>query len=240
MSIELQLPPDFQGFDAQAAFRNYERNLPHWRQPGASYFLTYRLQDSLPPAVVADVRLEQGAWKVRIAAELRLQGGILSEITADEYDAFLVRRCRKLEALMDEGHGSCVLKRPEIRDVVVDSLLHFQGARYAMHGLVVMPNHVHLAVRPLGDWQPEDLLRSWKRFSARAINLLLGREGQLWQHDTWNRIIRNTEHWHKVMRYIMSNPARAKCWSGESTVWVDSCLMTPGSVVCEETVDEPW
>ncbi len=237
---QFQLPPDFQSFDARAAFRNYERSLPHWRQPGASYFLTFRLLDSLPAAVMGEIRNEQAAWESRIEAERRLHDGELTAGTAEDYDAFLVRRCRRLEALMDEGHGSCLLKHPEIRGPVVDALLHFHHERYVMHGLVVMPNHVHLAVQPLGEWQPENLLHSWKRFSARAINRRLGREGQLWQQDTWNRIIRNAEHWHKVMRYIVSNPTRAKCWNSDSTVWVDACLVATSSSVREETLEEPW
>jgi len=103
-----------------------------------------------------------------------------------------------------------------------------------------MPNHVHLSVQPLGEWQAEDLLKSWKGFSARTINQHLGRSGSLWQADSWNRIIRDEAHWHRVMRYIMNNPARAKCWNGESTVWVDASLVGGDAVVREDLEEEPW
>lgn len=109
-----------------------------------------------------------------------------------------------------------------------------------MHGFVVMPNHVHLAVKPLAQWQPEELLHTWERFTARVINQHLGREGQLWQHDSWNRIIRDDEHWQRVMRYIQNNPIRAKLWSEQSTVWMDPRLWEEDSVTREEAPAEPW
>jgi REP element-mobilizing transposase RayT len=53
-----------------------------------------------------------------------------------------------------------------------------------------MPNHVHLLVEI---WQmPQSkLIKDWKGFTARSINRLLGRHGQLWQQDYWDRYIRD-------------------------------------------------
>ena len=34
-------------------------------------------------------------------------------------------------------------------------MLHCHVERYAMHGFAIMPNHVHLAVKPLHEWEPE-------------------------------------------------------------------------------------
>lgn len=242
-NVSFKLPPDFQSFSPHRAFRNYERNLPHWRQPGATYFLTFRLQDSLPQSVIDELEIERKAWRQRIAHELAINGGQLSATTSDDYEAFLVRRCRRIESVMDEGHGACVLKRPNIREIVDAALLHFHGERCEMHAFVVMPNHVHLAVKPLGDWQAEDLLHSWKRFTAREINKRLGTTGQLWQEDTWNRIVRDETHWHKVMRYIVRNPAKAKLWNGESTVWVNPHVIGESEGVLREEPafeEEPW
>jgi len=238
-SEQFQTPPEFRAFDPRGAFRNYERNLPHWRQPGASYFLTFRLWDSLPKAVVDDYRREQDQWQEQLACELASPHG-LSASTEENYEAFLIRRYRQMETLMDEAHGSCVFKAPDVRAIITDTLLHFHKVRYLMHGLVVMPNHVHLAVHPLNHWHVEDLLHSWKGFSALMVNKRLERKGQLWQYDSWNRIVRDAQHWHRIMRYIVNNPARAKCWNDESTVWVDSRLIGQSNVVHESWIDEPW
>lgn len=169
-----------------------------------------------------------------------MANGDLPVTLVEDYEAFLIRSWRVMEATMDEGHGSCALRNPRVRAVVVEALLHFQGERYFVHGLVVMPNHVHVALQPLGEWQVEDLLRSWKGYSAREINKLLERTGQLWQHDSWNRIIRDAGHWNRVMQYIVGNPARARCLNDESTVWVDERLRGDGGAVREALAEEPW
>lgn len=44
----LPAPPGFQGFREDLALNSYELDLPHWRQDGATYFVTFRLGDSLP------------------------------------------------------------------------------------------------------------------------------------------------------------------------------------------------
>jgi putative transposase len=34
----------------------YERNLPHWHPPGATFFLTYRLAGSIPVTVLQKIQ----------------------------------------------------------------------------------------------------------------------------------------------------------------------------------------
>ena len=41
-------PPGFRGLDPDKRIRIYTRHLPHRRQDGATYFVTFRLADSLP------------------------------------------------------------------------------------------------------------------------------------------------------------------------------------------------
>ena len=48
MSWNLSPPPGFQGLHPDKPVTMYERHLPHWRQEGATYFVTSRLGDSLP------------------------------------------------------------------------------------------------------------------------------------------------------------------------------------------------
>src|SRR4029077_16871695 len=46
MSTDRHVP--FRGFDPYGEVRTARRRLPHWRQPGGSYFVTFRLGDSVP------------------------------------------------------------------------------------------------------------------------------------------------------------------------------------------------
>ena len=215
MKTEFRVPEDFQPFDWRKDFWNYERNLPHWRQPGATYFITFRLNDSLPTEVLDRFKRERDEWERRLAD----YEGRPSETMMDEYIAWQRQHWRKMENTMDEGHGSCVIKHPATRQVVEDALLFFEGQRNAMHGFVLMPNHVHLVARPLGEWQIEELIKSWKGYTSRVLNEALGRKGALWQEDSWNRIIRDEEHWLRVMRYLFRNPAKAGLRHDEFTLW---------------------
>lgn len=219
------VPEDFRPFNPRGVFWNYQRNLPHWRQPGSTYFITFRLNDSLPHSYVEQIQREYQIWQQRIAHELTLHDGTLPEASQEEHLAWQLRHWRKAEALMDECHGSCLLRQLHIRNIVSKSLVHFEGVRHHMHGFVIMPNHVHLAVRPFDGWEIEDLLQSWKGFTSREIAKITDKAGQLWQHDNWNRIIRDAAHWQRVMRYIARNSEKAKLHDNESTLWIsESCL----------------
>ncbi len=46
--------PVFRPFDPDGPVRVYVRHLPHWRQPGATYFVTFRQDDSIPQSVLAE------------------------------------------------------------------------------------------------------------------------------------------------------------------------------------------
>jgi len=56
--------------------------------------------------------------------------------------------CRKrFEALIDQGHGSCILQNPVIARMVEETLLFFDNDRYRLLAWTIMPNHIH--ARPL-------------------------------------------------------------------------------------------
>ncbi|WP_193212987.1 transposase [Luteolibacter marinus] len=110
--------------------------------------------------------------------------------------------------MLDDAHGSCVLRDPRIAAIVADAFHHFDGERYRLDSYVVMPNHVHILFHPLGDHLTEDILHTWKRFTARKINAALNQSGQLWQHESWDRLIRSQKHFDWVRNYIAKNPAK--------------------------------
>ena len=78
-----------------------------------------------------------------------------------------------------------------------------------------MPNHVHVLFRLLGSHRLEDVIKSWKGFTAREINRLLQRRGPLWQQDYWDRMIRNEEHLLSCRNYIRDNPMKARLRAGQ-------------------------
>ena len=107
---------------------------------------------------------------------------------------------REYHEALDKGLGVCVLRRPEFRQIVAQSLLHFDGVRYRMGAFVVMPNHVHLIVCLLGDTEIEAQCTSWKRFTARQINQELGTSGRFWQEESFDHLIRSPEQFEAIER----------------------------------------
>jgi hypothetical protein len=56
-------PPGFQGLHPDKPVTIYVRHLPHWRQEGATYFVTFRLQDSLPQVKLDELEQWRLEWE---------------------------------------------------------------------------------------------------------------------------------------------------------------------------------
>ena len=204
-----------QPFDPQGEVTAYRLHLPHWRQPGVTYFLTTRLADSLPQAKLAEWHHERECW-------LRARGcrtpADLETLPAKERRDFHRHFTAKFHAWLDAGFGACWLRRLDAAQTVAGALRFFDGQRYALGDFVVMPNHRHVLVTPAPDHELSDIVRSWKTFTARQINGLLGRTGAFWQAETYDHIVRDEEQLAHYRRYIADNPAKANLRAGEYLV----------------------
>ena len=169
------------------------RNLPHWNQNAKQYFLTWRLADSLPKEKLLELEALQLPKDVEDTA-------------AEEHAASVFE---KVNEWLDAGHGSCLLKQPEFRQVVRSALHHFDGQRYSLDAYVIMPNHVHVLVTLKEGEELSKILHSWKSFTAKEINKMTGAEWAVWQDETFDRMIRSREHEQFVRDYIWKNPAMA-------------------------------
>ena len=176
-----------------------ERNLPHWQQGEKYYFLTWRLADSLPANLVRDLKLESEAW-------LAARSQPLSPEDEQEFHSLFSDR---LDSLLDEGRGGCILAKPEISKIVEQSLKHFDGSRYSLSAFVLMPNHVHVLFKLSEGEDLGKVIHSWKSFSAHEINKALGQEGPVWQEEYYDRIVRSESHFTRLVQYICENPAKA-------------------------------
>jgi type I restriction enzyme R subunit len=101
----------------------------------------------------------------------------------------------------------CLLAQPENAGIVARAMEHFDGERYLLGDYVVMPNHVHVLLVPLEGFSLTEILRSWKAFTAREINLRAGRSGGLWQRESFDHIVRSGEQLERIRGYIADNPA---------------------------------
>src|SRR4029077_7380429 len=106
--------------------------------------------------------------------------------------------------------------------------------RYVLDAFVIMPNHVHVLVQLAKDQVFADVLHSWKSFSAQAINQLLGRTGQLWQEESYDRIVRDWSELVRYRDYIVGNPKKAGLHDGEFVLEARP-LLQPASDLAGET-----
>ncbi len=97
-----------------------------------------------------------------------------------------------------------------------------------MHAFVVMPNHVHVLTTFREGFRLCDVVRGWKSFSARRINVILGSDGAFWQRNYFDRFIRDETHFERVRAYIENNPVTAGL-SKTADSWVFSSA-SPRSV----------
>ena len=237
-------PPGFQGLHPNKPLRVYQRHLPHWRQEGATYFVTFRLGDSLPQAKLDELDGLRKEWE-------RLHPPPQPNESLEKLAREIAER---VERWLDQGHGSCVLKHSHLAAHVVEAMHHFDiptvgrpsqaviadflpqsepqtakegrptnatAPRYELGCYVVMANHVHAIVRPLEDEQPlENIIGSWKQFSSGKINKAQETKGDLWQEEAFDRIIRDEEHLWRVIQYIGRNPDNAHVPRESCPMWI--------------------
>jgi len=205
-------PPGFQGLHPDKPVTMYERNLPHWRQAGATYFVTFRLGDSLPQGKLRELERFRIEWERNHPPPRDSEA--LDELAREMF--------RQIERWLDQGYGQCELKQPALADFITNAMHHFDGSRYELGAYVVMPNHVHLIVRPADAKEDalELILKSWKQFSARKINAATRSRGTLWQQESFDRIIRDEDHLYRTLQYIGRNPDKAGLRRESCPRWV--------------------
>ena len=72
-----------------------------------------------------------------------------------------------------------------------------------------MPNHVHLLMETDATHPLPKVVQSWKPFTAKQANAILGRTGVFWDRDYFDRYIRDDGHRAAVVHYIEENPVKA-------------------------------
>jgi putative transposase len=207
--------PGFVPFDEHKAVRIYRRNLPHWRQDGATYFVTFRLGDSLPQNVLDQWEYEQRTWLAARGIHCRPNSDDLAtqleRLPKVEQDRFHKHFNRLFHAALDEGRGACYLKDPRCLITLRNKLMEGDGGGYHLGDYVVMANHVHLLLVPAPGHELEMILKAVKGAAARQCNQHLGRSGQFWQPDSYDHIVRTLEQLVVFREYIADNPKNAGC-----------------------------
>jgi REP element-mobilizing transposase RayT len=157
-----------------------QRRLPHLNAVGQPLFVTFRLHGSLPTGR-------------HFTSDIMTSG----------------RAFVHLDRLLDrQSAGPLYLQMPDIARLVAHSILKGGQRDYTLHAWVVMPNHVHLLVTPLTNVSA--LMQRLKGTTARCANRELCRAGTaFWQHESYDRLVRDAAEFGRIENYIVQNPVRA-------------------------------
>jgi REP element-mobilizing transposase RayT len=154
--------------------------LPHYDAPHVVQHVILWLADSLPAPVRADI----------------------AKRTPRE-------RVRSVDAALDRGLGRRDLTDPAIADLVQRALLKCDAERYRLIAWVIMPNHVHALLQVGTGYSLDRITHSWKSYTAKEANRLLGRIGAFWAPEYFDRFMRDEEHLVRTAAYIEANPVKA-------------------------------
>lgn len=186
-------------FDEHADLTITHRNRPHWKQQGKVHFVTWRQADSLAREDLDALELDREAWRV---AHHGIPPDRLGPLERRAYYRLFHDR---VERWLDAGSGSCVLKMPGPRKEVVDALHHFQDRRYRLGTFAVAGNHVHVLVVPERGIDLSSITHSWKSYTAKRINGLLGVRGTFWKDECFDHLVRSEASLLKFEAYIRSH-----------------------------------
>src|SRR5690606_2153583 len=154
---------------------------------GETLFVTFRTADSLPQEVLR-------RWKEGQEAEDR-KLAVQQFSSADQREKALYNSQKKsfgsFDALLDKSFaGELRLNKPEIAIEIAEALQLQQRQNYfKLWCYCIMADHVHF-VAELPDRAQTffSVMKSIRNYSARQINKVLNRQGQLWQREYYDHV----------------------------------------------------
>ena len=152
-------------------------HLPHIDLIGHYQFITFRTDDS------TDTLLKKLALQNKPNNKIQL-----------EIDNYL------------DGSDNGAYLKGEVLSTLSDFLKSKNKIIYELIAFSIMPNHVHVLIKPLEKLAP--VMHTIKGSSAKLINEILGESGKFWANDYYDRAIRNEKHFEIVYEYIKNNPVK--------------------------------
>ncbi len=185
----------------------YQRNLPHLQPKDALLFISYRLAFDLPQNVLLKL------LEIRKLYDSKL-------VKVNELEKLKLKKiCNKYlfeleDNYLDKSRNTPLwLQNDDVAQVVMNSQKFNDGKLYELHLAMIMPNHVHMIIKPLTDSsKPVSLakiMKDHKSFTANEANKVLQRNGQFWHHENYDHYIRSDEEYCRIREYILNNPVKA-------------------------------
>ena len=213
----------------------YKHILPHFQQPGQAYFVTFCLWEAVPHGAFPDYSNKLRELRLLIDYRKRhhLIDQMLTELTKDYYSV-RNRYIKAYDDLLAQNKNNITdLNHATLSAILTEGLTFWDGKRIDNYAWCIMPNHVHWVFNTRekdNNGQPvylSDIMESVKKHTAKEINKAIGRQGHLWQKESFDTTIRDHKHLYRAIEYTLNNPVAAryvqdrKDWPGS---WGSGCL----------------
>ncbi|MEP6925611.1 MAG: S-adenosylmethionine decarboxylase [Pyrinomonadaceae bacterium] len=204
------------------------RRLQHLEREDGTYFITFRLADSLPQNLLKKIKFEREQAK-------KILENSSKDLSKNSEKQISLALSRDIEKSLDLGIGSCYLNNPQIAQLVADAIKFQEGKKYRLFAWCVMPNHVHVVIKPNISHDLDEILHSWKSFTANEANKILQRNGDFWQREYYDHLIRDDQEFYRIVKYVQQNPLKAnlKNWSWVEVLVTNNALQADDEVTAE-------
>lgn len=186
----------------------HKRYLPHIQPVDAVLFVTYCLAFKYPGKFYAQLQKRKIRFQESIKniskKEKTKKAEIFNKKQFDFTDNFIANFKDSPEWLSDG----------KIAEIVKYSLLFQDKNEYDLLCYCIMPNHVHILIKPLlkSEGKPHPLfpiMQKHKSYTAVEANKILNRSGKFWQHSYYDHYVRDEKEYFNIIRYILNNPVKA-------------------------------
>jgi len=128
------------------------------------------------------------------------QGGILHK-TRRHLPHWTIERATYFITFGTENAGLT----PEEQQLTLSHILEGDGEFYVLIAVIVMPDHVHLLLNPKKPYSLDRIMKGMKGVTAHQINELRRSAGAVWEHESYDRIVRNRTELLRFFNYILLN-----------------------------------
>ncbi len=179
----------------------YQRKLPHFHPHEGVLFITFRVDFPIPERFLFDLNYYK--------KELELSYLEMSDKTANQA---IIRK--KLFAFTDDFYHThkCSIgltDNQDIANIVFSKIIALNGVMYYLYTFTLMPNHVHILIKPINQSSIGDIMKSIKGETSRRINQLLNRAGTFWYREYYDHWVRDNKELVNILDYIRQNPVKA-------------------------------
>ena len=197
---------------------NYCQKFKHIQPIGATFFITFRLDGSIPKSrlTILKEKYENKILSKKFINSSKERNAAIFQVRKQ----YLVEFDKVIDIIKSGPHH---LSKPEVLEIVKEQLHKQDGSLYNLICYSIMSNHVHLLIDTdvnlkVDDFDGSlilnytplyDIMKSIKGVSARYINLALNRSGRLWAKESYDMYIRNEKMLNNVIAYILNNPVKA-------------------------------